>query len=95
MVERWLRFEPVAFCAAMLPLLPNQGFAPPLILVLFGSLETVTPAVSSREHFFSRGGRGARSGGGGARGGGEGRTFASAASSVIRCAARRRLCSCG
>ena len=32
MFERWLRFEPVALAAAMLPLDPNQGLAPPLIL---------------------------------------------------------------
>ena len=31
MFERWLRFEPVALAAAMLPLDPNQGLAPPLI----------------------------------------------------------------
>lgn len=67
MFERWLRFEPVALAAAMLPLLPNQGLAPPLIFSLFFLL--FHACGFARVNNFSCGAGGALSlaSGGGAR----------------------------
>jgi len=52
MFERWLRFEPVALAAAMLPLDPNQGLAPPLIFHACGfARQQFSPAAAARSRW--------------------------------------------